>query len=368
MNAPPPAYLRLTGLVKSYDGVARAVDGVSIDIGRGEFVTFLGPSGSGKTTTLLMIAGFEAPTAGRIELDGRDLTSVKPYRRNIGIVFQSYALFPHMTVARNVGFPLAMRRRPRAEIDTRVRGVLDLVGLAELAHRHPRQLSGGQQQRVALARALVFEPSVLLLDEPLGALDKNLREQMQVEIKHIQRTLRVTTVYVTHDQTEAMTLSDRIVVFQEGAIAQAGSPLEIYHRPATRFVAAFVGDSNFLPGTVVDGRSRSVRLDSLDVTMTLGADPGRDGDRVEVLLRPERARLLPEGPPAGGTTAVELEVHSSVNYGDSVLVLGTARRQPLRVRIPGTATPVGDGTKLRVGWTSGDVHVIAGAPSSSRAR
>jgi len=354
-------YLRLHGLVKSYDGVTRAVDGIGIDIARGEFVTFLGPSGSGKTTTLLMIAGFEAPTAGAIELDGRDLTRVKPYHRNIGIVFQSYALFPHMSVARNVGFPLKMRGRSRDEIEGRVAKALDLVGLRDLADRHPRQLSGGQQQRVALARALVFEPAVLLLDEPLGALDKNLREQLQVEIKRIQRALRVTTVYVTHDQTEAMTMSDRIVVFNRGAIEQAGPPLEIYHRPATRFVGAFVGDSNFFAGTVVDTSHRRVRLDALDRTITVAGDPGPDGAKVDVLIRPERLRPVESGALTDAGAVVELDVEAVVNHGESALILGSAKGHPLRVRVAGRdAAAAREGTTLLVTWTPEDVHVIPG--------
>jgi putative spermidine/putrescine transport system ATP-binding protein len=351
--------LRIRDLVKSYDGVSRAVDGISIDIARGELVTFLGPSGSGKTTTLLMIAGFEDPTDGAIELEGRDLTRVKPYHRNIGIVFQSYALFPHMTVARNVGFPLRMRGRARGEIDARVARVLELVGLGALADRHPRQLSGGQQQRVALARALVFEPSVLLLDEPLGALDKSLREQLQVEIKRIQRALRVTTIYVTHDQTEAMTLSDRIVVFNRGAIEQAGPPLEIYDRPATRFVGAFVGDSNFFTGTVVDAAARRVHLDTLDLTITVPTPVGNEGQTLTCLIRPERVRLVQSRDVAGHVTVVELEVEGRVNYGESVLIVGTAKGQPLRVRVPGgDAGTIREGTKLLVGWTPADVHLI----------
>jgi putative spermidine/putrescine transport system ATP-binding protein len=237
-------YLTLQRLVKSYDGRTHVVDGIDLAIARGEFVTLLGPSGSGKTTTLMMIAGFEQPTAGAILLDGRDLTDRPAYRRNIGVVFQSYALFPHMTARRNVEFPLLMRHVDAREIATRVDRALDLVGLRAFGHHHPRQLSGGQQQRVALARALVFEPDVLLLDEPLGALDKNLREQMQVEITRIHRAVGITTIYVTHDQTEAMTMSDRVVVMNHGTIEQAGPPLTVYEQPATRFVAEFVGDSN----------------------------------------------------------------------------------------------------------------------------
>ena len=253
-------YLRLRKVAKSYDGKTNAVDDVSIEIERGEFVTFLGPSGSGKTTTLLMIAGFETPTGGMIELGGHDLTLSRPYERNIGMVFQNYALFPHMTAAKNVLFPLKMRHFPKRDMQARAERMLALVGLSPFAERYPRELSGGQQQRVALARGLVFNPDVLLLDEPLGALDKNLREQMQVEIKRIHREIGITMIYVTHDQTEAMTMSDRVAVFSNGKVEQIGSPLEVYNRPVNRFVGEFIGDSNFFAGRVDPSRPGWVEL------------------------------------------------------------------------------------------------------------
>src|SRR5436309_12606102 len=286
------AYLSLRNIVKSYDGRVNAVDNVSIDIAKGEFLTFLGPSGSGKTTTLMMIAGFEAPSAGAIELEGDDLTRRKPYERNIGVVFQNYALFPHMTVQENVAFPLRMRAFPRAQQAERVREILDLVGLRWFADKHPRQLSGGQQQRVALARGLVFNPDVLLLDEPLGALDKNLREQMQVELKRIHREVGITMVYVTHDQTEAMTMSDRIAVFNHGTLEQVAPPLEVYHRPRTRFVGEFIGDSNFFTGRVDSAHAGRVDVDGLE---PIPVDPEAwrrlGASRVDVLARPERVQL-----------------------------------------------------------------------------
>jgi putative spermidine/putrescine transport system ATP-binding protein len=257
------AYLRLREVVKSYDGRTNAVDDVSIAVERGEFITLLGPSGSGKTTTLLMIAGFENPTSGVIELDGHDLVLSKPYERNIGMVFQNYALFPHMTAAKNVLFPLKMRRFPKQDIKARAERMLELVGLRRFADRYPRELSGGQQQRVALARGLVFNPDVLLLDEPLGALDKNLREHMQVEIKRIHREVGITMIYVTHDQTEAMTMSDRIAVFCNGKVEQVGSPLDVYNRPANRFVGEFIGDSNFLAGRVDQSRPGWIELSGI---------------------------------------------------------------------------------------------------------
>ncbi len=354
------SYLRLERLTKSYDGRTAVVDGIDLDIARGEFVTLLGPSGSGKTTTLMMIAGFELPTAGAIMLAGRDLTAQPPYRRNIGVVFQSYALFPHMTARRNVEFPLLMRRLPAADVARRVDRALDLVGLRAFAGHHPRQLSGGQQQRVALARALVYEPDVLLLDEPLGALDKNLREQMQVEITRIHREVGITSVYVTHDQTEAMTMSDRVVVMSHGRIEQAGAPLEIYDRPTTRFVAEFVGDSNLIGGTIVDAAAERIALPSLGVTLAVPGAAARAPGAVDVLIRPERLRVLggdAARPP--DTTAVVMKVATVTHFGDSTLLTGHAGGQPLRVRVP--AGDVGDvraGHAVLVGWRTADVHVI----------
>src|SRR5690242_11085011 len=242
----------------------------------------------------MMIAGFEHPTSGTIELGDENLTERKPYQRNIGMVFQNYALFPHMTALRNVTFPLRMRHFPRDEIEGRAQKMLDLVGLGRFAHRFPRELSGGQQQRVALARGLAFNPSVLLLDEPLGALDKNLREQMQVEIKRIHREIGITMIYVTHDQTEAMTMSDRIAVFCNGKIEQVGSPLDVYNRPANRFVAEFIGDSNFLAGRVDPSRPGWVELVAIGPVRVAQQATLPPGD-VDVMIRPERLRLRPPG-------------------------------------------------------------------------
>jgi putative spermidine/putrescine transport system ATP-binding protein len=349
-------HLLLSDLVKSYDGRVNAVDGISVTIEKGEFLTFLGPSGSGKTTTLLMVAGFEDPTAGTIELDGRSLANVPPHRRNIGMVFQNYALFPHMTVARNIGFPLKMRKVAKGEIAERVRRVLSMVALEEFADKHPRELSGGQQQRVALARALVFEPDVLLLDEPLGALDKNLREQMQVEIKRIHSETGITTIYVTHDQTEAMTMSDRIAVFNEGRIEQLAPPLETYHRPATHFVGNFIGDSNFLAGEIVDAEANRMVVPGFGEIRVRCDDPALVGRPVHAMIRPENIRL------AGGEdehNRFEIRVEGTVNYGDSLLVIGDVRGVVIRMRIPGArAADVVEGSVHHIGWRREDVHLI----------
>jgi putative spermidine/putrescine transport system ATP-binding protein len=344
--------------VKSYDGRVNAVDGVSLDIAKGEFVTLLGPSGSGKTTTLMMIAGFEEPTSGIIELGGEDLTLRKPYERNIGVVFQNYALFPHMTVERNVAFPLRMRAFPRARQAERVREILDLVGLAAFAHKHPRELSGGQQQRVALARGLVFNPDVLLLDEPLGALDKSLREQMQVELKRIHREVGITMVYVTHDQTEAMTMSDRIAVFSHGTLEQTAPPLEVYHRPRTRFVGEFIGDSNFFTGRVDAGAPGRVALDRLGPIQADAAACRRlTGASVDVLLRPERLQPVRDG--AMLPNRLEVKIGVIVNYGDSVLIIGDAGGQSVRVRMAGAPPDeVREGATVTFGWRPGDEHLI----------
>ena len=359
MSQPMTGYLCLRNLVKSYDGQVNAVDDISIDIGRGEFVTFLGPSGSGKTTTLSMIAGFEQPSRGAIELGGRDLLLREPYQRNIGMVFQSYALFPHMSALQNVIFPLKMRRFPAREIRQRADKMLALVGLRDFANRYPRELSGGQQQRVALARGLVFNPDVLLLDEPLGALDKNLREQMQVEIKRIHRELGITTIYVTHDQTEAMTMSDRVVVFSNGRLAQIGTPLDVYDRPASRFVAEFIGDSNIFAGTIDPAHRDSVDLAGIGkVHVATAVTPQ---GQVDLVIRPEKLRIDFGGD--SQQTAVnrfEMTIDDIINYGDSILVLGKTCGLPLRARLVGTRpADLGPGQILRLAWSPADAHVIA---------
>jgi putative spermidine/putrescine transport system ATP-binding protein len=351
------SYLSLRNLIKSYDGKTNAVDDISIDIRRGEFVTLLGPSGSGKTTTLLMIAGFESPSSGVIELDSHDLTLSKPYQRNIGMVFQNYALFPHMTARQNVLFPLQMRRFPKHEINARAEAMLTLVGLRGLADRYPRELSGGQQQRVALARGLVFNPDVLLLDEPLGALDKNLREQMQVEIKRIHRELGITMIYVTHDQTEAMTMSDRVAVFSNGRLAQVGTPLDVYHRPTSRFVAEFIGDSNILPGKIDAARPGFIELAGVGPVRV--ARPDVPAGEVDLLIRPERLRQKSNsGTPVDNEFA--MAVDDIINYGDSILAIGKVGGVPIRARLPGAGPEaLVSGSILHLAWAAEDAHVLA---------
>ena len=285
--------MHLRDLRKSFGSVA-AVDHVSLTIERGEFVTLLGPSGSGKTTTLMMIAGFEYPTSGDILIGGESVVSMPPSKRNIGMVFQNYSLFPHMTVFENIAFPLRMRKVQESEIRKKVMKALELVQLHDYPSRYPRQLSGGQQQRIALARALVFDPPILLMDEPLGALDKNLREYMQLEIKSIQRQLKITTIYVTHDQQEALTMSDRIAVMNHGRIEQVGSPEEVYEKPCNRFVAGFVGESNFLKGRIIERVEKTwlIGTDSHLHIRTPYTDSLKPGMDVYLALRPERVFFL----------------------------------------------------------------------------
>jgi putative spermidine/putrescine transport system ATP-binding protein len=276
--------LELRDLCKSY-GDVHAVDHVSLTVAAGEFVTLLGPSGSGKTTTLGMIAGLAKPSSGGILLDGKRLDPLPPYKRDLGVVFQNYALFPHMTVAR-------MRRLPASEIAGRVARVLEQVGLGRHGDRYPKQLSGGQQQRVALARAMVFEPRILLMDEPLGALDRKLREQMQVEIMRLHRETGVSVVYVTHDQDEALMMSDRIAVFNHGRIEQIGPPDSLYERPETVFVAGFLGESNFFRATVMEAADGRCRLSGGDLNLAARSEGLVVGSSAVVVVRPERVRLV----------------------------------------------------------------------------
>jgi putative spermidine/putrescine transport system ATP-binding protein len=313
--------VRFEGVRKTYaGGAAAAVIGLDLDIARGELMTLLGPSGSGKTTTLMMLAGFEMPSAGRILLEGRDIAHTAPHRRGIGVVFQSYALFPHMTVAENVGFPLSVRGIGRAERDARVLKALGMVRLEGYADRRPVQLSGGQQQRVALARALVFEPPIVLLDEPLGALDKALREEMQLEIRHIHQRLGVTMMYVTHDQAEALTLSDRIAVFEGGRIRQLADPKRLYDRPADAFVAGFVGENNLLPGTIEvrDGDDCTVRLACGPVIEAQAADCGAAGEACLVAIRPERVAVAGVAASDLGEGALPAVLQEAIFLGDHV--------------------------------------------------
>jgi len=284
--------IEMRRLTKIY-GAERVVDGFEARIAAGEFFSLLGPSGSGKTTTLMMVAGFAAIDEGELIVDGRDLSAVPPEKRGFGMVFQSYAIFPHLDVFENVAFPLRARGAPKERVKERVRWALDLVQLSHLATRHSRQLSGGQQQRVAIARAIVFEPSIVLMDEPLGALDKNLRYDMQVEIKEIQQRLGMTVIYVTHDQEEAMNLSDRIAILNRGRIEQMGAPRDIYEHPANAFTARFLGEANLLRGTVLEGGAGGTyfRVEGGEVLIARPQDKVEGGLAAQLFVRPEKLAL-----------------------------------------------------------------------------
>ncbi|MER9657259.1 ABC transporter ATP-binding protein [Mesorhizobium sp. M0152] len=306
--------------VRKAFGAFVAVHDVTIDVAKGEFLTFLGPSGSGKSTTLYAIAGFQDPTSGDVELEGKSLLAVPSHKRNIGMVFQRYTLFPHLSVAENVAFPLRVRRRPDAEIKRKVADMLALVRLENFADRNPGALSGGQQQRVALARALAYDPPILLMDEPLSALDKKLRQEIQAEIRRIHRETGVTILYVTHDQEEALHLSDRIALFKDGRIEQIGTGEDLYLRPATEFVAGFIGNSNFLPAEYLETQSGAATVRLADGSIVKGVKTTqvlKRGQKVRVMVRSEAFRLTA----APGTAAVPVEIIDTAFFGDRRRVL-----------------------------------------------
>jgi spermidine/putrescine transport system ATP-binding protein len=357
--------VRLEQVTKSFDDFV-AVREVDLEIGRGEFFTMLGPSGCGKTTTLRMIAGFEQPTVGRVQIEDADVAGLPPHKRPTNTVFQSYALFPHMTVAENVSYGLRRKRVDKAEIESRVAGELERVGLAERASQRPAQLSGGMQQRVALARALVNLPKVLLLDEPLGALDQKLRKGLQLELKRIQREVGITFVYVTHDQEEALTMSDRIAVMNQGRIEQCDTPEEIYERPATTFVAGFIGVSNLMPGEVVsaNGAGSRVRLDA-GVEIDAPTDGIATGERCHAVVRPEKLRLDPrEASAPSGWPSVEGMVESSVYLGTATqIVVKLAGDVPMTVLVPNADEAErgrlpGGGASVSLSWAPDHIHVV----------
>ncbi|MEL6946938.1 MAG: ABC transporter ATP-binding protein [Pseudomonadota bacterium] len=355
------AYVRFENVQKSYDGETLVVKDLNIDIPEGEFLTMLGPSGSGKTTSLMMLAGFEPATHGEIYLAGKSINNVPPNKRGIGMVFQNYALFPHMTVAENLAFPLKVRNMGKAEIETKVANALAMVELPDMGGRRPAQLSGGQQQRVAVARALVFDPSLILMDEPLGALDKQLREQMQYEIKHIHENLGVTVVYVTHDQSEALTMSDRIAVFNDGVIQQLSSPAELYENPQNSFVAQFIGENNRLQGRVTELASGVVKVD-LDGGGTVHAEAvnvSANGARTTLSLRPERVEIEP----AAGSVPNVLsgEIRELIYLGDHIRTrMRVAGNEDFIVKVPNSAgnKPLAEGATVTIGWKSEDCKAL----------
>jgi spermidine/putrescine transport system ATP-binding protein len=327
----------LQDVVKQF-GEVKAVDHVSLQIRDGEFFSMLGPSGCGKTTTLRMIAGFDYPTSGEIRLHGTPIGATPPYQRNVNTVFQSYALFPHLSVAENVAFGLQMKKVARADIERRVADALDMVRLADFGERRPRQLSGGQQQRVALARALINQPEVLLLDEPLGALDQKLRKEMQIELKNLQQRVGITFIFVTHDQEEALTMSDRIAVMSHGKVLQVGTPTEIYERPTCRFVADFIGESNFLEGQVVateraSGADHCVAMASgAGLTVRgIAAEPLGPGAQAMLSIRPEKARLTLAEPSGEVDNCFHVQVERVAYIGSDTRIQVRLGDQPFSV-------------------------------------
>ncbi len=353
-----PVGIRFEAVTKAY-GDHRALDSVSLEVAPGEFLTLLGPSGSGKTTLLMVLAGFTRPTSGRVLVDGIDVTRTPPHRRDFGVVFQSYALFPHMTVAQNVAYPLRMRARPRAEIDRKVAEALALVRLEGLAERRPDQLSGGQRQRVALARAIVFEPRVLLMDEPLSALDKKLREAMQIEIRRLHERLGITILYVTHDQREALTLSDRVAVIDRGRLRQLDPPRRLYEEPRSRFVAEFVGEATLLPvsrnGAGLSWLGRPVH----------STRPVPGGEPLFLVLRPERLTLEPGA--ADGPNRLSGTLEDLVFQGDSRLAeVRLADGTLLAVRLPASDREAGAlparGAPVTVSFAPEDAILVSEEP------
>lgn len=354
MTTDTGAFVEFRNIDKTYDGEVFAVREMNLSIEKGEFITLLGPSGSGKSTTLMMLAGFERPTAGQILYEGRELASIPAHRRNFGMVFQNYALFPHMSILENVAFPLAMRRVPKAEAAEKARAALDMVQLSHFADRRPAQLSGGQQQRVALARALVFNPEIILMDEPLGALDKKLREEMQIELKHLHENLGVTFVFVTHDQDEALTMSDRIAVYNDGRIQQIADPTTLYETPDNAFVASFLGDTNMLRGTVSAVSGQKAKVELRDGTMVEVDNAGglSTGQPTQVSVRPERITLE-----TGETGIAAARVETIYHGAHASVICRTQGGEEITTRLPASAIDGITSDMLRVRFS--DRHARA---------
>ncbi|SDI72057.1 ABC transporter ATP-binding protein [Pseudomonas panipatensis] len=354
------ALVSLRNLNKHY-GDFTAVDNLSLDIQEGEFLTFLGSSGSGKSTTLSMLAGFETPSSGEILVDGKSLVNVPPHKRDIGMVFQRYSLFPHLDVRDNIGFPLSIRKRDPKERERQVDAMLRLVQLESFAHRRPAQLSGGQQQRVAIARALVYEPRILLMDEPLGALDKKLREDLQDELRHLHRRLGITIVYVTHDQEEAMRLSQRIAIFSHGKIVGLGSGYDLYQDPPNAFVASFLGNSNFIKVKTLGNAAADFEGQALAIRPTAGVTPNQD---LLLMVRPEKALVLSASEalaqaPSPGWNDIPASVLETVFLGESqTCTVATPGGTRLTVKaLSGNAAALQPGAQVRVRWAASDACV-----------
>jgi len=345
---------------KSYDGEVLVVKNLNLNISKGEFVTMLGPSGSGKTTTLMMLAGFETPTNGEIYLQDQPISKIPPYEREIGMVFQNYALFPHMTVQENLSFPLEVRKMSKSEVQDKVKKALDMVELGDFGTRFPAQLSGGQQQRVALARALVFEPRLVLMDEPLGALDKNLREQMQYEIKHIHERIGITVVYVTHDQSEALTMSNRIAVFNDGVVQQLSTPDILYEKPENSFVAQFIGENNRMTGSIkeIEGDYCKVDLDGGGSVQALKVNVNSVGEKTQLSVRPERVTINEKQ--NGTINQFKGSIKELIYLGDHIRArLEVCGNDEFIVKIPNEGNiELKQGTEIVVSWEPKDIRAL----------
>ncbi len=355
------SFVKFEKVDKSYDGEILVVKDLNVDIPKGEFLTMLGPSGSGKTTTLMMLAGFETPTNGEIYLDGEAISSIPPYKRGIGMVFQNYALFPHMTVSENLSFPLEVRKINKSEIKEKIEKALSMVELQDFGNRMPMQLSGGQQQRVALARALVFEPRLVLMDEPLGALDKKLREQMQYEIKHIHANIGITVVYVTHDQGEALTMSNRIAVFNDGKIQQISTPDILYEKPENAFVAQFIGENNQLKGKVksINGNMCVIRTDKGEEIKSLKINVGAVGDGSTVSLRPERVEI--NSSDTNFENSFNGTVKELIYLGDHIRTrVEVCGNDQFIVKVPNSykGANLKEGTSVKLSWKANDSRAL----------
>tara|TARA_R110000868_G_scaffold400956_3_gene675940 strand:- start:112302 stop:113402 length:1101 start_codon:yes stop_codon:yes gene_type:complete len=356
------AFVAFERVQKSYDGETLVVKDLNLSMPKGEFLTMLGPSGSGKTTCLMMLAGFETATHGEIMLDGTPINNIPPHKRGIGMVFQNYALFPHMTVGENLSFPLEVRKIGKSEREKKVMRALDMVQMGDFANRRPAQLSGGQQQRIALARALVFEPELVLMDEPLGALDKQLREHMQFEITRLAHELGITTVYVTHDQTEALTMSDRVAVFNDGRIQQLAPPDTLYEEPENSFVAQFIGENNTLEGTVkeISGKTCTVQLDGGELISARPINVTKPGDRTRVSIRPERVEMNKERLQEGAHL-LKAEVMEFIYMGDIFRTrLRVAGRDDFIVKTRNAPDQVRlkRGETVEIGWLPEDCRAL----------
>lgn len=353
-----PYILQLLNLCKSYEDQP-VIRSINLQVGSGEFLTLLGPSGCGKTTTLRLLAGFEQPDEGEIRMDGTDITSLPPYRRDVNTVFQSYALFPHMNIFDNIAFGLRMKKVPKAVLEQRVAEMLTLIQMSDFAKRKPDQLSGGQKQRVAIARALVNQPQILLLDEPLGALDLKLRKQMQGELKHLQQKLGITFIYVTHDQEEALSISDRIAVMNNGKIEQIGTPEDIYNHPRSRFVATFIGEANLLEARIMDFSKESMQVKWLDYPFAVPRDPSCKEEKgsIELAIRPENLRLLHQ--PEEVYPAIPVTIQERTYAGALYKTIVSVQGMELIVHeTPDQVYPAENGSNVYLSWKPHKMMVV----------